>query len=333
MQILTPKYMNYNFSERGYTVVPPNKIENENERDTIFYSAGIQPLLQRYSLGDFRDQQRLFIAQPVVRTQFLPKLKEGTGLAFVNATTASFNLSETEYLKLVKDWLELFAELGFNKEDITRRDDIYKDTWDGMEIEGKRTFYYYRGIEIGDTTFFTQTSNPSIETFCDLGFGAERLRWSANKDKSYFDIESDSSDLPANVKGLISAISLLALNGVKPANKNAGYRAKVFSKTLAEALSLRELNERELSYVGETVRYWQDWQQIEGDADEILKMIDSWYTGNCHRLLINQLAGEYPVSGIKIEQNGQVLSRGALVKKLTGSGVSNHRIPTSYRGE
>lgn len=331
MQILTSKDINDNFSGRGYTVVKPAKIVNG--RDTIFHSAGIQPLLQGYLHGNFQDQQSLFIAQPVVRTQFLSQLQEGTGLAFVNATTASFNLSETEYLKLVKDWLELFAELGFNKEDITTRGDIYKDIWDGMEIEGKRTFYYYRGTEIGDTTFFTQTSNPSIETFCDLGFGIERLRWSANKDKSYFDLESNSSDLPANVKGLISAITLLALNGVKPANKNAGYRARVFSKTLAEALLLRELNEHELAYAGETVSYWQDWQQFDGDADKILKMIDSWYTGNCHRLLINQLAGEYPVGGIKIEQKGQVLPRRVLVKKLIDSGVPRNRIPLSYRGE
>ena len=98
------------FSENDYKIIKPFNIVNN--KDTVFYSAGIQPLLSEYLNGNIKENENLFIAQPVIRTQYLDTLDEGTSLAFINSTTSRFNLSEREYKKLVNDWLDFFYQIG-----------------------------------------------------------------------------------------------------------------------------------------------------------------------------------------------------------------------------
>lgn len=311
------------FKEMEYEIVNPFPIVNN--KDTIFYSAGIQPLLNSYLKGELDSEKSLFIAQPVIRTQYLEALSEGTSLAFINSTTSKFNLSESEYLKLVNDWLDFFYQIGLEKGNITTSCDFYEDRWNNINLSGNRTFYYYNNIEIGDTTFFTKIDNQNIDSMCDLGFGIERLRWSANHNSSYFNLFSDSSELSPREKGLISAISLLALQGVKPSQKNSGYRARLFSKKLADLLSSRKLNLEDLKYFKECITYWQDWQKICDNFD--FSLIENEYERNCNSNIVNMLVNEgYKVGGINVN-----ITWHEMKKRLYSGGVSKERIKKIIR--
>ena len=98
------------FKNNNYQLINPFNIVNN--KDTVFYSAGIQPLLLEYLDGNISNNQKVFIAQPVIRTQYLNSLDEGISLAFINGTTSSFNLTQNEYEKLVSDWLDFFYQIG-----------------------------------------------------------------------------------------------------------------------------------------------------------------------------------------------------------------------------
>lgn len=311
------------FKEMDYHIVNPFPIVNN--KDTVFYSAGIQPLLNSYLNDELEDKKNLFIAQPVIRTQYLDVLSEGTSLAFINSTTAKFNLSENEYLKLIKDWLDFFYQLGLEKRNITSSCDFYEDKWNNINLSGNRTFYYYNNIEIGDTTFFTSIDNEKIDSMCDLGFGIERIRWCINGNRSYFNLFSDSDKLSSSEKGLISAITLLAICGVKPSQKNSGYRARLFSKKLADLLSSSKLNVEDLKYFKECILYWQDWQKISDAFD--FSIIENEYERNCNSNIINMLVNEgYKVAGININ-----IPWNEMQKRLSSSGVPKERIKKIIR--
>ena len=310
------------FSENDYKIIKPFNIVNN--KDTVFYSAGIQPLLSEYLNGNIKENQNLFIAQPVIRTQYLDTLGEGTSLAFINSTTSRFNLSEIEYKKLVNDWLEFFYQIGLDKQNITISEDYYIDNWNNINLEGNRTFYYYNNIEIGDTTFFKKVDNNKIETMCDLGFGIERIRWCVNNN-SYYDLYSNSKALLPREKALISALSLLLVCNVKPSWKNSGYRARLFSKKLAELLDSRRLDEFDLSYLKECITYWKDWQKIDTEIDE--NSVINEYERNCHSNIISLLVNEgYNVGKLNVNVPWDDFK-----SRLRSAGVPKERIKNLIR--
>ena len=310
------------FQGNNYQVVNPFNIVNN--KDTVFYSAGIQPLLFEYINGNLPDDENLFIAQPVIRTQYLDSLDEGTSLAFINGTTSRFNLSQKDYDKLVKDWLEFFYQIGLKKDNITMMNDYYEDNWNNIDLAGSRTFYYYNNIEIGDTTFFTKVSSGKIDSMCDLGFGIERIRWCLNNN-SYYNLYIDSNKLLPRTRALISAISLLSVCNVIPSNKNSGYRARLFSKKLAEVLESKKLNELELRYLKECLAYWKEWQKVNSEID--ISVIINEYERNCNANIINLLAKE----GYKVNRLNINLPWDDMQKRLYSAGVSRERIKRIIR--
>lgn len=319
--ILYPNYMKEFFIKNNYSYYTPFPIINN--QDTVFVSAGIQPLLKKAREGQIKDCDKIYLAQPVIRTQYSENIKEGSSIAFTNVTTATFNNSEEEHLKMVKDWYEFLSEIGVEKNKISTQSDIYETTWDDLSLCGKRTFHYYDGLEIGDTTFFTKikkdNQNLSVETISDLGFGLERLRWKTNN-KSYYDLYNTFEDIDLKVKAYLSALALLAVNDVKPSNKNAGYRVRLFSKKLINILQGRSLNIQELNYLEECIMYWKLWQEKKCDNKEL---IINELTRNGNRFILDLLCNEgyKNLSGININ-----ISRDELNKRIRSSGVPEERI-------
>jgi len=329
MNLLHSKDTNDYFSSNGYDVIFPYHIVNE--RDTVFTTAGIQPLLRSYLAEELDSEKKYFVPQSVIRTQFFEHLAEGTSLAFINGTTAKFNLPEEEYFKLVSDYINYFYQSGISKAKITAIKDNkpYIDTWNGIDLTGTRTFYFCDGLEIGDTTFFNSTSSTKIETFCDLGFGLERLRWSQDRSKSYFDLYSDTKDLlTPKEKGLISAISLLTLCEVKTSNKGNGYQAKRYFKGLVKLLNKQDIEADVLKYFYECITYWRDWQKVDEKLSdvEVMAKVSEEYIKNCMLVIIDELGNEgYPVRGIAKRLG---ITWDEFEFKLSQSGVPMEKIRT-----
>lgn len=310
------------FKEKNYTCLKPYSIINNN--DTVFVSAGIQPLLYDYRKNKFSNVEYLYVAQPVIRTQNSNMVEEGSSIAFTNLTTSCFNHSEEEHNNMLNHWYELLYETGIRKEDITVNSDIYETKWGDIELCGKRTFHYYKNVEIGDTTFFTKivddNSKKIADSMSDLGFGLERLRWLVNGN-SYYDLYSNSQGLDINLKAYLSVIALLAVNNVKPSNKNFGYRARMFSKKLVNLLEGRNLNFNEEQYLEECIEYWKEWQEKLDFQNKQIIMDEFIRNGN--RYILDQLSsqGFENLSGININ-----ISRNELEKRLIGCGVDIEKV-------
>lgn len=324
--ILYPDYMKEFFIENDYSYFKPFPIINN--QDTVFVSAGIQPLLKKARDNQITDSDKIYLPQPVIRTQYSENIEEGSSIAFTNVTTATFNNSEEEHFKMVNDWYEFLSEIGMKKSNISTQSDIYETKWDDLDLYGKRTFHYYDGLEIGDTTFFPKITKDgkkiSVETMSDLGFGLERLRWKINN-KSYYDLYNSFDNVNLKVKAYLSALALLAVNDVKPSNKNAGYRVRLFSKKLINILKGRNLNTQELKYLEECIMYWKLWQEKDCDNKEI---IINELTRNGNRYFLDLLSDEgyENLSGININ-----ISREEFNKRICSSGVPEERVKKLIR--
>lgn len=323
VDLLKTGYLSNYFSSRGYECLKPHSVSNNN--DTVFTTAGIQPIIIDYLKNKIENNKKIYISQPVIRTQFADSVAEGSAIAFVNSTTAGFNIDEKEYNDLIKDWFELFAEMGLKKDDFDTRTDFYEDQWGTLQLSGKRKFYYYNGLELGDSTFFTNIRrhghSAEFETMSDIGFGLERLRWTINKDKSYFDIFSDSKCFHPEVKALISVLALLNVNNIIPSNKNTGYRFRLFSKKLVKILQGISLDSQLSGYLNECVEYWKDWQQKNDNVD--LDTFEKEYARNCNKYIMDILIerGYNNISGININ-----ISRDEFNNRLITSGVKKEEI-------
>lgn len=310
------------FANKGYNCFLPHPIVNNN--DTVFVTAGIQPILSNYRENKIHNCKKIYLSQPVIRTQFADSISEGNSIAFTNLTLAGFDISKEDHNNLVKDCLELFCKLGLEPPKIDFKRKEYQREWGNLLVSGEKTFYYYNNIELGDTTFFTKISEKGkdigIKTMSDVGFGIERVRWCLNKE-SYFNLYSNSSRVGEKEKAYLSALALLAVNNVKPSNKNAGYRTRLFSKKLVEQLDGKELDTNMKDYLLECIDYWKNWQEISKEID--VNNIYNEYIRNSNRYIIEKLQNEgyQNLSGININ-----VSRTEFIKRVISSGLDKEKV-------
>lgn len=322
--LLYSEWIKRYFQDRGYNISKPQQVAHNEE--TVFVTAGIQPILARYRKGEIEGQtKKIFIPQPVIRTQFANSVGEGSSIAFNNPTSSGFNISEKEHEQLVNDWIEMFYELGMKKQDISQMHDYYEYEWGDLSVAGKRTFFYHKDVELGDTTFFTKVTKDGkpigIDSMSDLGFGLERIRWCANNKEGFYDLYSNSAHLTPEVKATLSVLALLAVNDIKPSNKNTGYRARMFSKKLAGITNGVSMPNEYNQYLFECIKYWKEWQDTKTDVE--IAVVQNEYIRNCNRIILDRLISEgYGcVAGININ-----IPKEEFKKRLIGSGVEPEKV-------
>lgn len=317
-----PYYFEHYFGDNGYDIVKPYNVVNNNS-DTVFITAGIQPILNDVIEGNIISDKNMFIGQPVIRTQFIDSLSEGYSLAFVNGTSVAFDNSYDNYTKMILDWLELFYDLGLKKENFTFSEKDYERNWGNLIVKGYKKFLYYNGLELGDATFFYDIDaidrDININTFSDIGFGLERVKWCVNPDNGYYDINDSSEDIDPQVKAFLSVIALLVVNGVKPTNKNSGYRLRLFCKKMISLIGVNDLDKDIDKYLDECINYWMEWQNRQDISISNCREILSKELVRCgNRYIIDKLLeeGYINIKGININ-----VDREEFVRRLSNSSV------------
>jgi len=221
------------FFNNKYERIEPLHIVNQKE-DTLFTSAGVQ--IFNSNIESEKLIKDIFIAQPVIRTQFIgyAKEKEGYSTSFVNVCTEKRNASEEDYIKHLDSWLSFFSSIGIFAGDLTLKSEIYKPNWKKGEFWEFILSIDYKGLRLGDAGYVVELPVGDGKTnVCDFGFGLERIAWAINKTQSYYD-----TIWPGNVLlGLdrekidnIRTATLLASSNVTPSNKKEGYRLRKLLK-------------------------------------------------------------------------------------------------------
>lgn len=304
------------FSHAGFEPIKPLPIVNFGG-NTLFVSAGVQVIDEIIHKEASLITNPKFIIQPVLRTQYIDEVSEGSSTSFINISTEAVNISPDKHFKYLQEWLKVFSGLGMKTGNFTFSHRYLDKTWGNKTFSGFEFFVYYNGIEIGDASFnygVPQSTRGSIN-FSDIGFGLERIKWVLQKG-SYFDNFTPKHYTETNLSSLAFAntLSLLAGSGLNPSNKEHGYRFRLFSKRFIDEVKGCHTGLNDLFI--ENYRYWSKWTDLKVSESDSLEIIKKENSRNFNRLLLDQLRDTYFDVGLDIN-----LPTNVLIKRLGGTSV------------
>ena len=173
----TPEFLKDFFEREGFKNIPPKSIINKDS-STLFISAGVQILDPIIHNEKEIPAEKIYIAQPVFRTQFIPKISEGVSSSFINIATELVNKSPKEHFNALNQWIKLLENFGLNKENLILKSIERYDKWGKRKVLQKIIKINYDDLEIGDALYvdIPQDSRDSI-FISDIGFGLDRIKW------------------------------------------------------------------------------------------------------------------------------------------------------------
>lgn len=315
----TPSFLNNYFNDRGFNISLPTPLINQ-KGTTLFVCAGVQVLDNIIHQEAPVPLKPLFVAQPVLRTQFIDNICEGTSTSFINVSTCHLNGSQEQHYQYLQTWLDLFVQLGLNKDDFSFKNKPYQQQWGDKIINSQKMFIIYDGLEIGDASYIQdlpQKTRPNL-TLSDIGFGLERIKWIL-QGGSYFDILGDgrvSHEITGDVAACSHTLSLLAGEGLKPSNKEHGYRFRLFSKKLVNNALGEHLISQEQAK--KYYNYWEKWTKLVSPLNQSIESLAQENTRNFNRLLLDKLSTHCPDVELNINQPTDML-----IKQLKGTSVKS----------
>ncbi len=243
------------FSSQNLKIRQPLNIVN-TQGLTDLVIAGVQSFDDIIHRAQPIREGAFYIAQPCVRMQFQTSVatQDGTSTSFVNVCTESMGADFGSHLLAVDQWCGALSRVGLHMNDFTIVARLSKKDWGTGEFEAFELFFIYEGLELGDAAYLQipQQHRPHLK-ISDIGFGLERMTWAVNKTDSYFDTLMPMTG--AGTTEMFDAcrtLALLALCGVRPANKGAGLQFRRFAKMLSEKYSCEDL----YGYLSHYFGYW-----------------------------------------------------------------------------
>lgn len=313
----TPDFLNNHFKKRGFSVNAPIPLINKNGT-TLFVCAGVQVLDSVIHNETPIPSEPIYVAQPVLRTQFIDIISEGTSTSFINASTCQLNIGRNEHYQYLQTWIDLFIDLGLNKDDFSFKTKPYEQQWGDKTVKSEKMFIVYDGLEIGDASYvqdLPQQTRPNL-TLSDIGFGLERVKWIL-QGGSYFDVLGNgrvSKSVTGEIAVCSHTLALLAGEGLKPSNKEQGYRFRLFSKKLVASALGEHPGSQEQS--NSYYKYWEKWTKLVSPQDQSMQSVAQENTRNFNRILLDRLCERCPDVGLDINQ-----PTATIIKRLKGTSV------------
>lgn len=256
IELENPEFLNSFFESKGYGVTKPKSIINKGGT-TLFISAGVQVLDDVVFNEKKVPEKKIFVSQPVFRTQYMDQVGEGFSTTFINIASEIVNPSVANHFDAINDWVCLLEKLGLKKEKITLKTREKEPQWGDKKFKDFILMIYYDGLEIGDANYIYDIPQKTRDPLkiSDIGFGLERIKWIL-KGGSYFN-EREIKD--PRVFDYCKTIALLTGSGLKPSNKEHGYRLRQLSKRLIDSDKKFDELIPVLKYY---YNYWKKWTYL-----------------------------------------------------------------------
>lgn len=271
------------FKNKGYEYIAPFDIRNPNE-DTLFTIAGVQVLD-----SDRRDLEGdLFIAQPVIRTQYFgsANTKIGSSTSFVNICTEKVDAHGEDFIRQLDSWLNYLSQTGLYMGDMELGIKTKEPNWGKGPFRKLVVSVKYKSLGLGDLGYLHDVPQKKGKmNICDMGFGLERLNWAVNKTPSYYDILWPGRKilpLDEHQLDIIRTATLIVGSGIEPSNNNQGYRLRKFLK---EYQGFREIDTSQL--ISDFFDYWKLFSSQKIDLNLITGIISKELNRNRNLRLLN----------------------------------------------
>jgi hypothetical protein len=261
-------------------VIEPDRICRPAGDTTLFTSAGVQhieTILREH--GELK-KEIFAVAQPVIRSQYMDKVKEGTSTAFVNFSVEALDTNLEEFNSLCQKMIDMFIDRGATPEDLKFKIETLPDKWGDRSFTKTVLTMYTNEIEVGEGVLmrdYPVTEETKID-IADICCGVERMNWALGGryfqefDGLYSDKTDD--DTTASVIDCIRTSVLMVGEGVKPSHTDPGFRLRRLSKKFVERNKGVNLDTAEL--VGKSLEYWKGWgYKPDVSEQETLSLVEA----------------------------------------------------------
>lgn len=312
--VLEPSSIQDFFKDKGFEISEPLGITES--RTTLFVCAGVQ-ILESIWERNFPPPENiiLFVAQPVLRSQFMGYAGEGVSTSFVNLATVAMGINETRYGEMLRSWLSFLKLSGIDLSEVRFVLEEKEDKWGDKRFSAKTIRFRYRDISLGDANYIKAFPAKFGEiSLVDIGFGLERIRW-IGSGTHYWSFLKDFNEVNFNVLDLWNTLALLAGSGITPSNNERGYRFRRASKLLCERIGYRRDSEK---FLLSAYNRWKDWANLQMEVDRVRQVVRKELDRNANSILKSKLveAGFHDV-GIDIN-----LPPEEFLKLLRGTSVN-----------
>lgn len=223
-------------------VVEPDKILRPSGDTTIFTSAGVQHIETKMRNEGGLNRDVFIIAQPVIRSQYMDKVKDGSSSAFVNFSVEAVETDLNEFSDLCQKMIAMIQDRGADARDIRFTIETIPDKWGDRAFTKTVLTVIANGIEIGEGVYmhdYPVDENRKI-AIADICFGVERLNWALGdrecfmpEYKKFYSQNPDTNAVTGAIDCMRSAV-LMAGEGVKPAHTDPGFRLRRLSKKFVD---------------------------------------------------------------------------------------------------
>jgi len=160
-------------------LIEPDKICRSKGDTTFFTTAGVQYIETFLKRDKILKKEKFMVAQPVIRSQFMDKVKEGISTSFINFSIESVDSTPEEFIELSKNFIRLVISQGVEIDKIKFQIEEMPDQWGDKKFHKIVLTLYFNDIEIGECVYihgYPVTESKKID-IVDIGFGVERLNW------------------------------------------------------------------------------------------------------------------------------------------------------------
>lgn len=268
---------NENSSEH-IPIIKPDRVLRPEGDTTIFTSAGIQHIetLERDKIS--LEGVRFKIAQPVVRSQFMDKIKEGYSTAFIDETVTQLGVSDEDFFSMCKQMIidSLNHDADIQKYHLTI--EPQDDRWGQKKFTKLVVTLYYDGNEVSEGVYIDKFPkiDGQIVSVAETTHGAERFNWihRKNKDQPYFIgfeefYRLNNEDDVARIIDPVRTATLMLMQGIIPSHKDPGFRLRQLVKRFVERNAEASFSEDrllDLSY-----DFW-----LENNTKWIVGKVEAW---------------------------------------------------------
>lgn len=267
---------------RTAKVVKPDKVCRPHGDTTFFTSAGIQHIETLMKEKDGLEKSQFVIAQPIIRSQFINRVKLGISTSFNNFSVCSIRATQQDYVDFRDIFTQLVVDQGVNTKKICFTMHEEPDKWGERRFTKSVWTLFLDNVELGECVYIKDYPVNDLDRaeIVDLGFGIERLNWSLGRNPFYFpdsdkyfeQISPNYRDKVPSIIDSMRSMVLIAGDGVKPSQHDHGYRLRLFSKKFVRdnievGLPMKDL----LAYAYSSWEKWgYEFDQNEGAVASVI---------------------------------------------------------------
>lgn len=263
---------------------------------TLFTTAGVQRIETLLREEGELKRQVFAVTQPVVRSQYMDKVRAGVSTSFVNFSIEAIRATPIEYAGLCKQAVGMLLAQGLRSEDIHFSIDKIDDRWGPRKFSKTVITFFVGETEVGEGVFMHDypVSDDEQISIVDICFGIERLGWALRGGKDFFPgFESfyETTPDPDRLTPVIDCIrtsTLMLGEGVTPSHRDPGYRVRQLSKRFVSRND--GVGADAAALVRASNDYWQRWgHRPRIGPDEITKIIGLENERSQNVLFLSQL--------------------------------------------